>query len=59
MMGKLSSKDQMFIRLYFGEGLAPEKIAAEMGISVKTVYSKKHKIGAKLEALLKEQRMAA
>jgi RNA polymerase sigma-70 factor (ECF subfamily) len=59
MMGKLSTKDQTFIRLYFGEGMAPEKIAAEMGISIKTVYSKKHKIGAKLEALLKEQRLAA
>lgn len=59
MMGKLSVKDQTFIRLYFGEGMAPEKIAAEMGISIKTVYSKKHKIGAKLEALLKEQRLAA
>lgn len=59
MMGKLSVKDQTFVRLYFGEGLEPEKIAEEMGISVKTVYSKKHKIGAKLEALLKEQRMAA
>jgi RNA polymerase sigma-70 factor (ECF subfamily) len=59
VMGKLSAKDQAFIRLYFGEGMAPEKIASELGISVKTVYSKKHKIGAKLEALLKEQRMAA
>jgi RNA polymerase sigma-70 factor (ECF subfamily) len=39
--------------------LAPEQIAEEMGISVKTVYSKKHKIGAKLEALLQEQRLAA
>ena len=53
-MGKLSAKDQAFVRLYFGEGMAPEKIATELGISVKTVYSKKHKIGAKLEALLKE-----
>jgi RNA polymerase sigma-70 factor (ECF subfamily) len=59
VMGKLSAKDQAFVRLYFGEGMAPEKIAEELGISVKTVYSKKHKIGAKLEALLKEPRLAA
>jgi RNA polymerase sigma-70 factor (ECF subfamily) len=59
VMGKLSAKDQAFVRLYYGEGMAPEKIAEELGISVKTVYSKKHKIGAKLEALLKEQPLAA
>ncbi len=33
-----------FITLYYGEGLEPEEIGRRMGISVKTVYSKKHKI---------------
>lgn len=54
-----SEKDQEFILLYFGEGLSPELIAEKMGISIKTVYSKKHKIRGRLEGLLGEQRLAA
>lgn len=48
----LSAKDQEFVALYFGEGLAPEQVAERMSISVKTVYSKKHKIQSRLEQLL-------
>jgi RNA polymerase sigma-70 factor (ECF subfamily) len=60
LMDSLSDKDKLFFRLYFADGLAPEAVAERMGISVKTVYSKKHKITAKLEALLNdcEQRAA-
>jgi len=60
LMDSLSDKDKLFFRLYFADGLAPETVAERMGISVKTVYSKKHKITAKLEALLNdcEQRAA-
>lgn len=60
LMNSLSDKDKLFFRLYFADGLAPEAVAERMGISVKTVYSKKHKITAKLEALLNdcEQRAA-
>ncbi|NUP08990.1 MAG: sigma-70 family RNA polymerase sigma factor [Polyangiaceae bacterium] len=47
-----SAKDQQFVELYFGEGLEPEQIAEKMNISVKTVYSKKHKIQSRLESLL-------
>jgi len=47
-----SAKDQQFVELYFGEGLEPEQIAERMKISVKTVYSKKHKIQSRLETLL-------
>lgn len=47
-----SEKDQLFVRLYYMEGLSPEEIAEEMEISVKTVYSKKHKIRARLEQAL-------
>ena len=47
-----SDKDQTFVRLYFMDGLSPEEIAEEMCISVKTVYSKKHKISARLERVL-------
>jgi RNA polymerase sigma-70 factor, ECF subfamily len=45
--------------LYFGEGLTPEQIAQEMGINIKTVYSKKHKIQARLEAIVARRQLAA
>ncbi|MFO0666429.1 MAG: sigma-70 family RNA polymerase sigma factor [Polyangiaceae bacterium] len=45
-----SDKDQVFAALYFGEGLEPEEIAEQMNISVKTVYTKKHKIQGRLLA---------
>ncbi len=47
----LSDRDRRFIELYYGQGLSPDEIAAAMGISVKTVYSKKIKIRIKLAAL--------
>lgn len=47
-----SEKDRTFAALYFGEGMAPQDIAVRMNISVKTVYSKKHKIQARLESVL-------
>lgn len=43
-----SAKDQVFVRLYYMDGLSPEEVAEEMSISVKTVYSKKHKIRCRL-----------
>lgn len=55
----LSSREREFMKLYFGDGLEPEEIAARMRISVKTVYTKKHKLQARLEELLAEQRLAA
>jgi RNA polymerase sigma-70 factor, ECF subfamily len=58
VLADFSAKDREFISLYYGEGLAPEDVAERMGISVKTVYSKKHKIRARLEGLL-EARAAA
>lgn len=48
----MSAKDREFLELFLGRGLEPDAIAAEMGISVKTVYSKKHKIRARLEGVL-------
>jgi RNA polymerase sigma-70 factor (ECF subfamily) len=47
-----SERDRTFAALYFGEGMAPDQIAEKMNISVKTVYSKKHKIQSRLEAML-------
>ena len=43
----------------YSEGLEPDEVARRMGISVKTVYSKKHKIQRRLVSLLAEQRLAA
>jgi RNA polymerase sigma-70 factor (ECF subfamily) len=48
----LSEKDQTFAALYFSEQLDPTEIATRMNISVKTVYSKKHKIQSRLESVL-------
>jgi RNA polymerase sigma-70 factor (ECF subfamily) len=47
-----SEKDRTFAALYFGEGMDPNEIATKMNISVKTVYSKKHKIQSRLESVL-------
>ena len=47
-----SSKDQTFMSLYFSQGLEPEEVAVRMNISVKTVYSKKHKLTARLTEVL-------
>lgn len=59
LLAQFTDKDRAFIQLYFGEGLAPELVAQRLHISVKTVYSKKHKIQARLQALLSEARLAA
>jgi RNA polymerase sigma-70 factor (ECF subfamily) len=59
LLAHFSDKDRAFIQLYFGEGLAPETVAERLNISVKTVYSKKHKIQARLQALLNEAQLAA
>jgi len=44
----LSDRDREFLGAYL-QGFEPEQIAAQLGISVSTVYSKKHKILARLE----------
>ncbi|MCB9628614.1 MAG: sigma-70 family RNA polymerase sigma factor [Sandaracinaceae bacterium] len=52
-LSEFSDKDQTFVQLYYVDGLDAESVAAEMNISVKTVYSKKHKIRSRLEARLR------
>jgi RNA polymerase sigma-70 factor, ECF subfamily len=59
LLASFSEKDRQFVILYFSEGLEPEEVAREMGISVKTVYSKKHKIRARLEELVMRKQLAA
>lgn len=48
-----SPKDRTFVHLYYVDGLSPEEVASAMEISVKTVYSKKHKIRLRLRKLLR------
>jgi RNA polymerase sigma-70 factor (ECF subfamily) len=52
VLEEFSEKDQTFATLYFADELDPAEIAARMNISVKTVYSKKHKIQSRLESVL-------
>lgn len=52
MIQGLSLKDRTFVQLYFVDGMSAEQVADEMRISIKTVYSKKHKIRCRLEAEL-------
>lgn len=55
----LTEKDRTFVELYYVQGLSPEDVALQMGISVKTVYSKKHKLQSRLESLLSSEQLAA
>jgi RNA polymerase sigma-70 factor (ECF subfamily) len=59
VLSEFTHKDREFVDLYFGEGLDPDEVARRMGISVKTVYSKKHKIQRRLAGLLGSPRLAA
>lgn len=47
-LGGFSERDRLFISLYYLEEKDPEEIAEIMGISVKTVYTKKHKLRTRL-----------
>ncbi|MEZ4364454.1 MAG: sigma-70 family RNA polymerase sigma factor [Kofleriaceae bacterium] len=51
-----TDKDRTFVELYYRRGMEAEQIAEQMQISLKTVYSKKHKIRAHLMRCL--ERMA-
>jgi RNA polymerase sigma-70 factor (ECF subfamily) len=48
LLTDFTDKDRTFVELYYRRGLEADEIAAEMQISLKTVYSKKHKIRAHL-----------
>jgi RNA polymerase sigma-70 factor, ECF subfamily len=52
MLAGYSDKDRAFVALYYAQGLDAEEVAEEMQISVKTVYSKKHKLLARLQTTL-------
>jgi RNA polymerase sigma-70 factor (ECF subfamily) len=59
MLGELSEREREFFQLYFGEGLDPEIVAARMGISVATVYTKRHKLEKRLLTLVEAETLAA
>lgn len=48
VLPELTTKDKTFLRLYFVDECSPEDVAARMSISLNTVYSKKHKLRARL-----------
>jgi len=52
LLSDYSDKDRAFVALYYAQGLEAEEVAEEMAISVKTVYSKKHKLLARLQSTL-------
>ena len=52
LLSDFSDKDRTFVALYFGQGLDAEVVAQQMSISLKTVYTKKHKIRAHLKRVL-------
>ena len=56
LLSDFSDKDRTFVALYFGQGLEAEDVARTMSISLKTVYTKKHKIRAHLRRCLQTVR---
>ena len=52
LLDGFSEKDRTFLVLYYARGMEAEEVAEEMKISLKTVYSKKHKIRAHLQRCL-------
>ena len=52
VLSEFTDKDRTFVELYYQKGMEADEIAAEMQISLKTVYSKKHKIRAHLVRVL-------
>ena len=52
LLHELTARDRELVRLHFIEDMAPFEVADRMSVSVKTVYSKKNKIIARLKGLL-------
>jgi RNA polymerase sigma-70 factor (ECF subfamily) len=59
LLEEFSEKDRNFLVLYYARGLEAEEVAEEMRISLKTVYSKKHKIRAHLQRCLERAQDSA
>jgi len=60
MLHDFSDKDRQFLDLFYARGMEAEEVAAEMNISLKTVYSKNHKIRSHLRRCVEKlQSMSA
>ena len=59
LLSDYSDKDRAFVSLYYAQGLPAEEVAEEMKISIKTVYSKKHKLLSRLQGTLAPLMQAA
>jgi len=59
LTSELSARDRAFVRRYFEGDEEPEAVARALRISVKTVYSKKHKITTRLKARAAGAQLAA
>ena len=55
ILADFSQRDRTFLQLYYNQGMEAAGVAECMSISVKTVYSKKHKIRAHLRRSVREQ----
>jgi RNA polymerase sigma-70 factor, ECF subfamily len=49
LLADYSDKDRTFVSLFYAQGMPAEDVADEMNISIKTVYSKKHKLLTRLQ----------
>ncbi|HVK72145.1 MAG TPA: sigma-70 family RNA polymerase sigma factor [Kofleriaceae bacterium] len=60
VLAEFSEKDRQFLDLFYARGMGAEEVAAEMKISLKTVYSKNHKIRTHLRRCIERlQAMSA
>jgi RNA polymerase sigma-70 factor (ECF subfamily) len=59
VLAELSDREREFFALYFGQDLDPEVIAARMGISIATVYTKRYKLERRLAELVAQRAIAA
>jgi RNA polymerase sigma-70 factor (ECF subfamily) len=52
-LAAFSDKDRQLVDLLLVQGQRPEQVASAMNISVKTVYTKKHKLVTRLQRVMK------
>jgi len=57
-LARLSPSDRRFVRLFYVDGLSPSEIAETLQISIKTVYTRKHKIRGRIAAALESEQAA-
>jgi RNA polymerase sigma-70 factor (ECF subfamily) len=48
VVSALPPRDREFVRLYFVDGRSPQEVAEALGMNVKTVYTKKHRLTRQL-----------